>query len=135
MPDIGTTDVSPIESPSPVLSDYLACLRSKAVVSIDRGYAGPLELNPTLKPHALAIAAWMIRGGNRACFASFGLHKTSIQLQVCESLLDAFEDSSALIVCPLGVRREFIKERKARGFMREPLFIRTNDEYHAARAD
>ncbi len=115
--------------------EYEDLLKRKAVTAPERGYDGPLNLNPNLKPHARDIAVWMIRGGNRACFASFGLHKTSIQLQVCESLLDAFDGSTALIVCPLGVRREFIKERKARGFMREPLFIRTNAEYEAARAD
>lgn len=112
--------------------DYLKFLASKAPIAQDRGYAGPLNLNPDLKPHARDIAEWMIRGGNRACFASYGLHKTSIQLQVCESLLDAYPGESALVVCPLGVRREFIKEAKARGFKRTPVYIATNEDHDRA---
>jgi hypothetical protein len=68
---------------------YQEFLASKAIVAQERGFDGPVSFRADLKPHARDIAAWMIRGGNRACFASFGLHKTSIQLQVCESLLDA----------------------------------------------
>ncbi len=114
---------------------YDKFLKSKAPIAIDRGYAGEVTLNPNLKPHARDTAAWMIRGGNRACFASYGLHKTSIQLQVCESLLDLDESRSGLIVCPLGVRREFVKEAVARGFSRSPVYVRTNEEYLAAHAD
>lgn len=114
---------------------YERFLESKAVSAPERGYIGNLSLNPDLKPHARDIAAWMIRGGNRACFASFGLHKTSIQLQICESLLEAHPDGAALIVCPLGVRREFMKEQKARGFQTVPVYIRTNAEYEQFRAD
>jgi hypothetical protein len=116
------------------LARYQEFLKSKAVVAQDRGYAGALHFTADLKPHAADIARWMIQGGNRACFASFGLHKTSIQLQVCESLLDS-GCNSALIVCPLGVRREFIKEHAARGFKRLPVYVTTNDQYEELRAE
>ena len=113
---------------------YLRFLQSKAVTAKERGFTGVVDFKADLKPHARDLAAWMIRGGNRACFASFGLHKTSIQLQVCESLLDS-GCHSALITCPLGVRREFMKESVARGFKREPLYIATNEQYEAAAAE
>lgn len=109
---------------------YEEFLKSKAPIALDRGYSGPLNLNPNLKPHARDIAQWMIRGGNRACFASYGLHKTSIQLQVCEALLNSGQGESALIVCPLGVRREFKLEAERRGFEEAPLYI-ANDVEHA----
>jgi DNA modification methylase len=112
--------------------DYQGFLASKAVAAPLRGYDGPLSLNPSLKPHARDIAEWMIRGGARACFASFGLHKTSIQLQVCESLLDVGVAKHALIVCPLGVRREFVKEAAARGFSRRPVYVATEADLAAA---
>lgn len=112
--------------------EYLAFLRSKAIVAPDRGFDGPLTLNKNLKPHARDIAKWMIRGGNRGCFAAYGLHKTSIQEQVCESLLDAGQGTSALIVCPLGVRREFVKEQEARGFRGKPVYVATNDDHAKA---
>jgi hypothetical protein len=111
------------------MPSYREFLESKSVIAVERGYDGPVTLNPDLKPHARDIAAWMIRGGARACFASFGLHKTSIQLQVCESLLDVFPGNCALIVCPLGVRREFRKEAVARGFQRRPVYVATNEEF------
>lgn len=113
---------------------YAAFLRSKVVTAPMRGHLGPLLLNPSLKPHARDIAEWMIRGGARACFASFGLHKTSIQLQICEALLDVGAGRTALIVCPLGVRREFVKESVARGFSRKPLYVATDAEYTTAAA-
>lgn len=116
-------------------ASYEDCLAAKVVSAPERGYSGPLSLNPNLKPHARDIAEWMIRGGARACFASFGLHKTSIQLQVCEALLDVSAAKTALIVCPLGVRREFMKEATARGFRRTPLYVATDAEYQAAMAD
>jgi hypothetical protein len=122
------------------LEKYRTFLKSKSVAAQQRGME-PGELNPNLKPHARDIAAWMIRGGNRACFASFGLHKTSIQLQILESIVgsdtlgclnydpsDWRERVSGLIICPLGVKHEFVKEAKARCFSFVPVYVRTNEE-------
>lgn len=117
------------------MTGYAEFLASKAVVAQERGYVGDLEFRADLKSHARDIAAWMIRGGNRACFASFGLHKTSIQLQVAESLLDSHSGESALIVCPLGVRREFVKESAARGFRRQPVYVATDADYARLRTE
>jgi DNA modification methylase len=114
---------------------YQKFLEAKAPIAIERGYSGPLILNPNLKPHARDIAQWAIRGGNRAIFSSFGMAKTSIQLQICESLLAVHRDAAGLITCPLGVRREFIKERKLRGFQLEPVYVATDEDYRKARAE
>lgn len=113
---------------------YRQFLESKAPIAIDRGISGKFTMKGDLRPHAKDIAAWMIRGGNRACFASFGLHKTSIQLQVCNSLLDADKTHIALIVCPLGVRREFTKESVERGFKRTPIYFSSDAQLQALRA-
>lgn len=112
--------------------DYNEFLCSKSVSAPERGYPGDVALNPNLKPHARDIAAWAIRGGNRAIFASFGLHKTSIQLQIMESLLALHSGASGLIICPLGVKHEFVNESRRRGFEMAPLYIRNNEEYAAA---
>jgi hypothetical protein len=45
------------------------------------------ELHPWLKPHAALAVRWMLAGGRRAVFASFGLHKTSMQLEACRLAL------------------------------------------------
>jgi hypothetical protein len=113
---------------------YQEFLCSKTAMARVTGYDGPLTLNPNLKPHASDIAVWMIRGGNRACFASFGLHKTSIQLEVLEQLIFA-TDGDGLIVAPLGVRLEFAREAAERGFRLCPLYVRNNGEYLAAKAN
>ena len=111
---------------------YEEFLSSKVIVAPERGYPGPIEISPNLKPFAGDIAAWAIRGGNQAIFASFGLHKTSIQLQIAAALLAVHPGSSALIVCPLGVKREFIGESRRRGFTDTPLYVRTNEEHATA---
>jgi SNF2 family DNA or RNA helicase len=100
-PDIGNTlTVNGIS--------YYDFLRSKAVLAQDRGSSAKLNLNPILKPHQADIAAWAIRGGNRAGFTSFGTGKTFIEIQILQSILEA-EPGEGLIVCPLGVRGEFLR--------------------------
>lgn len=62
--------------------------------------------HPWLKPHARTIARWMVAGRRRACFASFGMAKTSIQLEACRVARE-YQGGKALITLPLGVRQEF----------------------------
>jgi len=108
---------------------YQDFLRSKMVTAQDSGVAvSPDELNPKLFPHQRALAAWAIRGGNRAIFASFGLGKTVIQIQILAKLIvESYNDECALIVCPLGVKGEFVRD--ARDFFDlEFRYVRTNEE-------
>lgn len=109
---------------------YEDFLRSKVVVAPDRGAAMLAdELAGCLKPHQRDIAAWAIRGGNRAVFASFGLGKTNIQVQILKAILEKF-GGSGLIVCPLGVKGEFVRD--ARNFFGiEFVYVRTDEEYAA----
>jgi DNA modification methylase len=120
---------------------YQAFLRSKVVSALDSGTHVSLEsLNPKLFPHQRAIAQWAIRGGNRAIFASFGLGKTLIQIQIVKSILDAdapFNDAAlagniGLIVCPLGVKGEFVRDAK-NFFNLEFQYVRTNKELEMMR--
>jgi hypothetical protein len=112
---------------------YQDFLRSKMVTAQDSGIAvSPDELNPKLFPHQRALAAWAIRGGNRAIFASFGLGKTVIQIQIVTALLRDNADCG-LICCPLGVKGEFVRD--ARTFFRLPfVYVRTNEEFQEMRA-
>ncbi len=90
----------------------------------------PSEVTPLLKPHCRAIVPWAVRGGRRAIFASFGLHKTAMQLEILR-LIVARTGGAGLIVLPLGVRQEFFLEEAAR-FQGEHAvnlrFIRRPDE-------
>jgi len=114
-------------------SAYCDFLAAKAPAAPSMGYKGDVAINARLKPHQAAICRWAIAGGRRAIFADFGLGKTIMQLQIATSLVDAFGGSS-LVVCPLGVRQEFVRDAKE-FFGCEMAYVRTNDEHAEAEVD
>jgi hypothetical protein len=92
------------------MKEYLKFLQSKIEISKDTGFViSPDEVNPALKPHQRAIVCWMVKGGQRACFAAFGLGKTMIQLETVR-LTRKRAGGMGLIVIPLGVRQEFLRD-------------------------
>lgn len=110
---------------------YLDFLRGKIKLADFDGFDVDLEqINPALKPHTRAIVQWCVKGGNRAVFASFGLHKTATQLETMR-IIGAHSGKPGLICCPLGVRQEFFREADIRfkGDHAVNLrFVRTNAE-------
>lgn len=61
-----------------ILDPYEKFLREKIKLANFDGFDVPLDqINPDLKPHTRDIVKWAVKGGNRAIFASFGLHKTA----------------------------------------------------------
>lgn len=105
---------------------YLDFLKSKVAVAPKTGFdIAEGEVNPLLKPHQKAIVRWMVAGGRRACFAAFGLGKTVIQLEAVR-LTRERAGGMGLIVIPLGVRQEFMRDGALLG---SPLkFIRRIEE-------
>lgn len=90
--------------------NYTEFIKNKVIAMKDEGFTiEPGDVNPLLKPHQRDIVLWMVRGGRRACFASFGLGKTLIQLEVVR-LVRNHTRGMGLIVLPLGVRQEFIRD-------------------------
>lgn len=86
------------------------------------------EINPALKPHNKLMVKWLVEGGRRACFASFGLHKTVTQLETLRIVLTK-TGGRALIIAPLGVRQEFNKDAvNILGWESGPKFIRRIEE-------
>lgn len=83
------------------------------------------EIHPILKPHQRAIVRWMVAGGRRACFAAFGLGKSIIQLEAVR-LTRARAGGMGLIVAPLGVRQEFVRDAAMLGLT--ITFIRRIEE-------
>lgn len=111
--------------------DYQAFLQAKIAlapsigVDVDAG-----EINPALRPHCKPIVQWALRGGCRAIFASFGLHKTTMQIEIMR-LLGKKKGVRRLIVLPLGVRQEFMRDAAERfkgRFKVRLKFIRSADE-------
>lgn len=116
--------------------DYLAFLRNKVKLAESWGFdCDDTEVNPACKPHQRAIIAWNIRGGRRAVFASFGLGKTVIELETARLMIEPKRAGGrALIVCPLGVRQEFVRDaRDILGWpdAQLPRFIRRVEEADA----
>lgn len=89
------------------MQNYTAFLESKIVAAgtfgceIDKNL-----LNPKLLPHQADIIHWSISGGRRAIFASFGLGKTVMQLEIAKQVIQ-ITGKPFLICMPLGVVGEF----------------------------
>lgn len=83
------------------------------------------EVHPLLSPHQRALVAWAVRGGRRALFEWFGLGKTLQQLEIVRLTLSRV-GGRGLIVTPLGVRQEFVRDGAKIGL--HPTFIRRIEE-------
>lgn len=110
-------------------------LRSKMVIAPESGFdVEPAEVNPALKPHQRDAVIWAVHGGKRALFESFGLGKTVQELEFCR-LVTEHEGGQALIILPLGVKQEFIRDAKqVFGWTgrQVPFYVRTMDEVETA---
>ena len=82
-----------------------------------------------LKPHQRLIVRWALKGGCRAIFASFGLGKSFMQLEVVRLVLTRHPGGRALITMPLGVRREFMRDAATLGI--KVAFVRSDAEAEA----
>ncbi len=93
---------------------YDAYLRAKAAIAPSIGRTiHPDDVHPILKPHQRRIVEWAVAGGQRAIFAAFGLGKSVMQLETVRLSLDGH--GRGLIVCPLGVRQEFMRDARMLG--------------------
>nr|WP_235886046.1 DNA methyltransferase [Paenibacillus cymbidii] len=114
------------------MQQYLDFLKSKIVVAKESGFdVSPDEVNPIMKPHARDAVVWAIKGGRRGLFESFGLGKTSQQLEFCRIVVK-HKGGKALIVLPLGVKQEFIRDAVELLGMEAPEYVRTMDEVRQA---
>ncbi|MET3232248.1 UNVERIFIED_ORG: hypothetical protein ABIC54_004453 [Burkholderia sp. 1263] len=85
----------------------------------------PSALHPCLFDHQRDIVRWAVLGGSRAIFAKFGLGKSVMQCEWLRQIIAA-AGGFGLIVCPLGVRQELIRDAKMLGI--ELRFIRGPSE-------
>lgn len=88
------------------------------------------DLHPSNLPHQRDIIKWAAAGGQRAIFASFGLMKTQIQLELSKLCLIAYPGEKALIICPLGVKQEFKNDADRLGL--KITYVRNQGEVEAA---
>ena len=90
--------------------EYKDFLESKIVIAETFGFT-PSEPIGKLLPHAVPITQWCIEGGRRAIFASFGLTKTVMQIELAYQIIK-HTGKPFLIVMPLGVVGEFKRDNK-----------------------
>ncbi|EJP28327.1 DNA methylase family protein [Selenomonas sp. FOBRC9] len=109
-------------------STYQDFLASKMVIAKKTGIAiDPGEISPVLKPHQRDAVMWAVQGGRRAIFAAFGLGKTVMQLEWCR-LIHEHKGGKMLIVCPLGVKQEFMRDAVTLLHMDAPVYVRNMEE-------
>jgi len=108
------------------VSRYLDFLRKKIKLADSFGFdVSDAEINQLLKPHQRDIVRWLVRMGRAACFAAFGLGKSVIQVETVR-LTRERAGGMALIVIPLGVRQEFMRDAAMLGV--KVKFIRRIEE-------
>ena len=102
---------------------YTEFLQNKAVAAPVSGFAvRDDEIHPALLPHQRIAVVWAVAGGRRALFESFGLGKTLQQLEYCRLVLK-HEGGKALIITPLGVRQEFVRDATELLGMPTPQYV------------
>lgn len=93
---------------SNLLAEYQAFLQSKVTIASEAGFTPTSEPHESLKPHQVDSCNWAIAKGRAAIFASFGLGKSRMQLQLMKWVHE-HTGGKVLIVAPLGVRQEFTR--------------------------
>ncbi|WP_084401855.1 DNA methyltransferase [Sphingomonas hankookensis] len=130
---------------------YRAFLEAKIPVAPAAGLPCSLDDVPThladgrpLRDHQRHCVRWAVEGGRRALFEAFGLGKSIQQLLILDIILDKIEQrldpytdghffgkpNMGLIVAPLGVRREFMRDAALLGI--ELHFVKSNAEIEAS---
>lgn len=108
------------------MTNYLDFLQSKFRFSVAYGFeVAAVSIHSMLKPHQRDIVRWALQKGRAAIFAAFGLGKSFIQTEILRQI-HLHEGGRHLIIAPLGVRQEFIRDGKKLGV--EYRFVRRTEE-------
>lgn len=110
--------------------NYEEFIKNKIKLDSKQGFNCDIEdINEFLKPHNKIMVKWLVEGGRKACFASFGLHKTVTQLEAIRLVLHKIGKGKGLIVCPLNVKQEFQQDAiNILKWSTAPKFIRRTEE-------
>lgn len=113
---------------------YLQFLKDKMAIPQESGFQiDRSELTPSLYPHVKDTVEWMIKGGCRALFSSFGMQKTVTQIETLRIIVK-HEGGKALIICPKRVVEEFISQgKKHMGLTLQ--YVRNKAEIQASTSD
>lgn len=118
--------IQPIEKYREFINSKIVIAKEHGVSDVSLSDIHPLRSPWRWKPHEKDVILWACRGGRRAIFASFGLGKTVMQLEILRLILER-EGGKGLIVCPLGVRQEFSRDAREKLGI-EIRFVRSQAE-------
>ena len=112
-----------------MLDNYCEFLQRKVCIAPSLGFEPASgEINRALLLHQPLIVEACLRGGRRAVFAKFGLGKTVMDLEIVR-ICSEHERGRGLIILPLGVRQEFVRDAlDVLHWPDPPKFIRSIDE-------
>lgn len=88
---------------------YELFIQAKRVEAPVRGFEPASPLHPMLKPFQRAIVQWALKLGCAGIFASFGLGKSIMQIELMRQC-SKHTGRKVLIIAPLGVREEFLAD-------------------------
>jgi DNA modification methylase len=123
--------------------NYQEFLASKVKIAPDTGFeVTENQIHPILKPHERDSVIWMVKGGCRALFSSFGLGKTVTQLEALRIIMEhevggsfknttfysKIRDKKALIIAPLAVVHVFQQDAKNLLGIEPPTYVRNMAE-------
>ncbi len=110
------------------MKDYIDFLESKIVVAEKFGNDFNLTtLSEILLPHQKTIVPWCLEGGRRAIFASFGLGKTLMQLEIAKHVIK--ETGKPFLICmPLAVVGEFRRDNELLKTGHRVIYITDSDK-------
>ena len=92
-------------------TEYMTFLAGKRPTVPDAGFrVAPDTLHVDLLPHQRAIVAWALRKGRCAVWADTGLGKAFIALEWSRQLLARGHAKRILILAPLAVAQQFVRE-------------------------
>jgi DNA modification methylase len=111
---------------------YSEFLKAKVVIAEKFGIdTSDINYTEKLFPHQRDIVSFCLEGGRRAIFASFGLGKTFMQLEIAKQLIKIHQ-KPFLIVCPLGVSGEFKRDNRKLGTGLQIDYITDTDDFENA---
>lgn len=112
-------------------SSYAEFLQQKVIDVPKSGFlVEDVDLHPGNYPHQNAIIRWAARMGRALIACSFGLGKTRVQCELARLIV--FRTGGLfLVVCPLGVKHQFVDEDGPALDM-EWQYVRTDAEIEAA---
>jgi DNA modification methylase len=90
------------------LQQYIEFLKDKVQLGHSSGLDA-VAMHPSLFPHQVDITTWALKRGKALIAAKFGLGKSRMQIELLRQVHQQ-TGRRVLVVCPLGVKHQFIHE-------------------------